>query len=95
MSMQTKASILIPDDFAAKRMTVNVPSFLKGKTQFSQEEMETKQIASLRIHVERFIERMKNWHIFDSRIPITLAPVASDMFVIKGAVTNILSPLID
>ena len=86
----------IQDDFAAKGVTVNIPSFLKGKTQFSKEEMEhNKKIASLRIHVERCIERMKNWHMFDSRIPITLAPVASDMFIIIGALTNFLPPLID
>ena len=79
----------IQDDFAAKGVTVNIPSFLKGKTQFSKEEMaHNKKIASLRIHVERCIERMKNWHIFDSRIPITLAPIASDMFIIIGALTN-------
>ena len=29
----------IQDDFAAKGVTVNIPSFLKGKTQFSKEEM--------------------------------------------------------
>ena len=29
----------IQDDFATKRVTVNIPSFLKGKTQFSKEEM--------------------------------------------------------
>ena len=86
----------IQDDFAAKGVTVNIPSFLKGKTQFSEEEMaHNKKVASLRIHVERCIERMKNWHIFDSRIPITLAPIASDMFIIIGALTNFLPPLID
>ena len=42
----------IQDDFAAKGVTVNIPSFLKGKTQFSKEEMaHNKRIASLRIHV--------------------------------------------
>ena len=59
----------IQDDFAAKGVTINIPSFLKGKTQFSREEIErNKKIAILRIHVERCIERMKNWHIFDKRI---------------------------
>lgn len=43
----------IQDDFAAKGVTVNIPSFLKGKTQFSREEMaHNKKIASLRIHVD-------------------------------------------
>ena len=86
----------IQDDFAAKEVTVNIPSFLKGKTQFSREEMEhNKKIASLRIHMERCVEQIKNWHIFDSRIPITLTPIASDMFIIVGALTNFLPPLID
>ena len=58
----------IQDDFAAKGVTVNIPSFLKGKHSLA-EEMKHKKIASLRIHVERCIERIKNWHIFDSRIP--------------------------
>jgi len=86
----------IQDDFAAKGVTVNIPSFLEGKTQFSIEEMEhNKKIASLRIHVEGCIERMKNWHIFDKRLPITLAPIASYMFIVIGALTNFLPPLID
>lgn len=42
----------IQDDFGAKWVTVNIPSFLKGKTHFSKEEMaHNKKIASLRIHV--------------------------------------------
>lgn len=86
----------VQDDFAKKGVTINIPSFLKGKVQFSREEVEhNKKIASLRIHVERCIERIKNWHVFDSRIPITLAPVASDMFITVGALTNFLPPLID
>ena len=86
----------IQDECASKGVTVNIPSFLKGKIQFSKEEMaHNKKIASLRIHVGRCIGRMKNWRIFDCRIPITLAPIASDMFIIIGAQTNFLPPLID
>ena len=45
----------IQDDFAAKGVTVNIPSFLKGKTQFSKKEMaHNKNIASLRIQRESF-----------------------------------------
>ena len=86
----------VQDDFAKKGVTINIPSFLKGKVQFSREEVEhNEKIASLRIHVERYVERIKKWHVFDSRIPITLAPVASDMFITVGALTNFLPPLID
>ena len=86
----------VQDDFAKKGVTINIPSFLHGKVQFSREEVEhNEKIASLRIHVERCIERIKNWHVFDSRIPITLAPVASDKFITVRALTNFLPPLID
>ena len=86
----------IKDDLAKYGVTLNIPAFLKGKMQFSKEQTEhNKKIASLRIHVERAIERIKNWHIFDSRLPICLAPVASEIFVVVGALTNFQPPLID
>ena len=45
---------------------LNIPPFLKGKTQLSEKEMvENRRIASVRIHVERAMERIKNYHIFD------------------------------
>ena len=41
-----------------------IPSFLKGWTQFSAEEVAlSQQIASERIHVERMIQRLKCYHI--------------------------------
>ena len=52
-----------------------------------------KAIASLRIHVERQMERIKNWPILDRRMPITMAPYASYIVVIITVLANFLPPL--
>jgi len=52
---------------------LNIPPFLRGKEQFSHKELvENRRIASLRIHVERAMERIKNYHIFDRVIIIII-----------------------
>ena len=58
-------------DLILREVHLNIPPFLKDKKQFEQEEKEfiiTRRVASLRIHVERAMERIKNFHIFDSYI---------------------------
>ena len=48
-------------------------TFLRGKEQLSlEEEVETRSIASVHIHVERAIERVKNYHILQGVIPLSL-----------------------
>lgn len=86
---------LIQDDLASLGVTLTIPAFLKGKNQFSKEETEkNKKVASLRVHVERCMERLKNWHILDRTIPVSLAPLASDMFIVIASLTNFHPPLI-
>ena len=86
---------LIQDELANIGVTLTIPAFLKGKKQFSKEEAEkNKKVASLRVHVERCMERLKNWHILDRTIPVSMAPLASDMFIVIAALTNFHPPLI-
>ena len=86
---------LIQDELASVGALLTIPAFLKGHKQFKKEEAEkNKKVACLRVHVERCMERIKNWHSLDSKIPITLAPFASDMFIVIAAFTNFLPPLI-
>ena len=67
----------IEDDLILKGVHLNIPPFLRGKQQFSENELiRTRRIASLRIHVERAIERIKNFHIFDRSLPIHLMHIA-------------------
>ena len=61
---------------------LNIPPFMRGRDQLDEKDMvETRRIASLRIHVERAIERIKNYHFFDKPIPASLACVADQAFL--------------
>lgn len=64
---------LIQENTNTLNIELVIPSFLKGRSQLSAEEViDTQQIASERIHVERMIQRLKCYHIFDRVIPITM-----------------------
>ena len=70
----------IEEDLIPLGVRLNIPPFLRGKTQLSyRETTETRRIASVRIHVERAMERIKNYHIFDRTIPASLTDLANQM----------------
>jgi hypothetical protein len=49
--------------------------------QFDHRELiQMRHIASLRIHVEKAMECIKNFHIFDRALPATLTGIADRMF---------------
>ena len=82
---------------ACKGVKVNVPPFMNESGQFNERELlETRRIASPRIHVERAMERMKNYHILDFD-PITLSKNGTiDMiFVVCAMLSTFLPPLVD
>ena len=59
-------------------VSLNIPPFLGSKGQMTPEEVvQTQQIASLRIHVQRAINKIKNFHIWDSVVPFTLFSVVN------------------
>ena len=53
-------------------VTQNTPAFLNGKDQLSVEEETETRIASIRIHVERAIESVKNYRILLGRYPTSM-----------------------
>ena len=62
-------------DYCTERgCTLNIPPFSKGKPLTSKQVTRTRRIASSRIHVERAIERLKNFHFFffSCRVPSIL-----------------------
>lgn len=86
----------IQELLASKGVKVNVPPYMNEAGQFTEQEMlNTRRIASLRIHVERAIERIKNYHILDF-IPITVCKNGLvDMIFFNCAMfTNFLPPLV-
>ena len=74
---------------------LNIPPFKGSRAQLTAEEVtETIHIASVRIHVERAIGRIKNYHILDGTLPLTLAHIADHIFSVCSYLTNFLSPLL-
>ncbi|CAN7981159.1 unnamed protein product, partial [Ixodes pacificus] len=93
-SVMADKGFKIEDLLQKINVKLNIPPFLR-KGHFTDEEVqETEEIASLRIHVERRIQRIKNFHIFDKPIPISIAPVANEMWAVCAVLTNLQSPLI-
>ncbi|CAM1293284.1 Uncharacterised protein r2_g235 [Pycnogonum litorale] len=63
----------IKESVALRRATLDVPAFTKGKEQLSPEEVEeSREIANVRIHVERVIGRLRQkYTMLDGTLPIT------------------------
>ena len=83
----------IQDQLTPLGVRLNIPAFSKGKVQFSNEELiETRRIATLRIHVERAMERIKNYHILDRNIPHSLNNIAEQIVTVCAILTNFMPP---
>ena len=54
----------------------------------------TKEIANLRIHVERAINRIKNCQIFKGKLPITMMQHVDEIVLVCAALCNIKNVLI-
>lgn len=73
-----------------------MPPFAKsGQAQFPASDMEqTYGIASLRIHVERVIQRVKIFNILTNTIPVSLFPRLDKIVHLCSVLTNLSSPII-
>ena len=58
------------------------------------EEDETRKIASVHIHVERAIERLKNFNILRQIIPNTMAEDINKIWKVCAILTNFKGPLV-
>ena len=72
-----------------------IPAFLQGRDQLSEEELIlSQQISSERIHVERMIQRLKTYHIFDRVIPLNMLGSLNQMITICALLSNFQDPII-
>ena len=61
-------------------VSLNIPPFKGTRIQLTAEETEeTARIAAVCIHVERAIGRVKNFHILDGVISLSLQPILNSM----------------
>lgn len=77
------------EDLLPLGVSLNIPPFLEKKGKMSPEEVaETQSIASLRIHVERGINKIKNFHIWDSIVTFTMFGVVNQMWSVCAKLCN-------
>ena len=72
----------ISDELAICGAYLEIPAFTKGQKQLARYEVEkTRQLATVRIHVERVIGQLKKFKLLQGTLPITLIKSRSDTTV--------------
>ena len=87
-SVMADKGFTISDLCAQQGAQLNIPPFVSSDKQLSADELvKTRRIASLRIHVERAMERIKNFHILDM-IPASLFDIAEQLFLVCSIISQ-------
>ena len=78
-----------------KDVTLNIPSFLSSKGRFTGKEIQDRElIGCLRIHVERMNKRIKENHLFDSAVPMSLAGSINQLWTVACLIANFKGPIV-
>ena len=89
ISIMADRGFTIKDQLARIGVKLNIPPFLDGRQQLPAEEVQQgRRIASLRIHVERAIGRIKTYNILKGTLPNTLARIANQVVSVCAWLTN-------
>nr|XP_022327020.1 uncharacterized protein LOC111126573 [Crassostrea virginica] len=76
-------------------VSVATPHFLCSDGQFTASQIEDNQkIASLRIHVERHIKRLKEYKLLQSTVPLSIAGSVNQLWTVANLLTLFRRPLI-
>ena len=82
-------------DLLPVSVSLNIPPFLGSSAQMPAEDVvKTQEIASLRIHVERAINKIKNFHIWDSVVSLSLFGIVNQMWTVCAHLCNVQDPII-
>ena len=80
---------LIQEELVSRGATLAIPSFTKGVKQLSMKNVEeSRRLARVQIHVERMMERLKNFKILAGILPLSLVPRIDNIVMICAAVSN-------
>ncbi|XP_061178177.1 uncharacterized protein LOC133186841 [Saccostrea echinata] len=95
-SVMADKGFTIADLLEKRQCSLNIPPFRGTSNQFSTDEVfKTQEIAQLRIHVERSIGRVKNFHVLEGVIPLTMVHFITKIFQVCCWLTNLDYPLVD
>jgi hypothetical protein len=94
-SVMADRGFTISDHLNTINVKLNIPSFLNGQLQLSKEDAtESQTIASLRIHVERAIRRIKVFCQISNEIPLVFHGSINQLWTVTCLLCNFLPPLI-
>ena len=94
-SVMADKGFTISDLLAQRGVSLNIPPFMQNGKMSEGDVKLTRSIATLRIHVERAIERIKNFRIISGCIPNSIpAGTVSKIFTVCSLLTNMQSPLV-
>ena len=94
-SVMTDRGFTIDEELKSLGVTSNIPGFLKGREQLTSAEVkESQTISSVRIHVERAIQRVKRFNILRNEIPLTLHGSVNQIWTVCCLLCNFMPPLI-
>ena len=89
VSIMADRGFTVQDQLQSIGIKLNVPPFMEGRQQLPPEEVqEGRKIASLRIHVERAIGRIKNFSILKGTLPLCMARLANQIVCVCAWLTN-------
>lgn len=86
----------IEEELSERGVGLLIPSFLgRDRTQLSAQEVtSTRRIAEARIHIERAIERIKEFRILQGEVDLTLLHVLEQTFQVCAWLTNFQPPIV-
>lgn len=89
VSIMADKGFTIKDLLAELNVQLNIPPFLDSKKQLPLQDVQAgRRIASLRIHVERAIGRIKTYSILKGTIPLTMARLINQIIYVCAFLTN-------
>ncbi|XP_066019631.1 uncharacterized protein [Pocillopora verrucosa] len=83
----------IRDLLTRKKVALNIPPLCKGKQLSKKAVKSTRAIASVWIHVEHAIGRLKDFRILQGNFLVPMLPIADNIFSVCAALCNLLPPL--
>ena len=94
-SLMADRGFNIHDMLEPMQVHLNIPAFLSGISQLTKDEVRKSQtIASVRIHVERAIQRIKKFRQIRNEIPLSLHGSINQIWTVACLLCNFMSPLI-
>ena len=95
-SVMADRGVTVHDELDRVGVSLNIPPFLGGRDYLTKAEVKASQtIASVCIHVERAIQRIKTYSIIRNEIPLTLHGSINQIWTVICLLTNLAPPLID